>query len=148
MASSVVPGSAPSSAAGHASLVATALGEGRGIDPVWLYFDPRGRIGRATFWRHGMLALLLLDIVAIALLQIAGFEAELAEKYATWGLMWPLIALSAKRWHDINRSGWFVLVNLVPAIGQLVALVCNGFLPGTRGPNRFGPDPLARLRTD
>jgi len=125
-------------------LVRTALGHDRAIDPVWLYFDPRGRIGRATFWRHGMLALLVLDVVAIALLQIVGFDADFAEKWATWALMWPLIALSAKRWHDIGRPGWFVLVNLVPAIGQLVALVCNGFLRGTRGPNKYGPDPLAR----
>jgi uncharacterized membrane protein YhaH (DUF805 family) len=34
-----------------------------------------------------------------------------------------------------------VLVVLVPFVGWLVALVVNGFLPGTRGPNRFGPEP-------
>ena len=38
-----------------------------------------------------------------------------------------------------------MLVNLVPAIGSLITLVANGFVPGTHGINRFGPDPLADM---
>jgi len=39
--------------------------------------------------------------------------------------------------------GWFVI--LVPVIGGLWSLIETGFLPGTRGSNRFGPDPLQLL---
>ena len=58
-------------------------------------------------------------------------------------LIWPALAVSVKRWHDRDKSGWWVLLNLLPVIGWLWALVDNGFLRGTDGPNRYGPDPLA-----
>jgi len=56
-------------------------------------------------------------------------------------LLWPTLAVSIKRWHDRGRTGWWVLVMLVPVVGWLVALVANGFLPGTPGPNRYGAAP-------
>lgn len=48
------------------------------------------------------------------------------------------LAAQVKRWHDLDRSGWMVLVSFVPIIGFLVNLVCLGFLRGTAGANRFG----------
>jgi uncharacterized membrane protein YhaH (DUF805 family) len=127
-------------------LLRRALGLDLGLAPAALYLSPRGRIGRASFWRHGVLALLLLDAVGNALLQIAQWDAETAQAVVYVVLLWPALALSIKRWHDINRSGWFVLVNLIPVVGWLIALVVNGFVPGTEGDNRFGPDPLAAKR--
>ena len=53
------------------------------------------------------------------------------------------LAVSVKRWHDRDKSGWWVLLNLLPVIGWLWALIDNGFLRGSVGPNRFGEDPLA-----
>jgi uncharacterized membrane protein YhaH (DUF805 family) len=82
--------------------------------------------------------------------------------------MWFLAATTIKRLHDRDKSGWWivpfiVMPNLLSKIGDrfddsnaavflvLVALVLNFwgfvellFLKGTRRPNRFGPDPLAR----
>lgn len=52
------------------------------------------------------------------------------------------IALYVKRWHDRDKSGWWTLIALVPLIGGIWLLVECGFLPGTQGPNRYGPDPL------
>ncbi|MFQ5760974.1 MAG: DUF805 domain-containing protein, partial [Acidiferrobacterales bacterium] len=53
-----------------------------------------------------------------------------------------------KRWHDIDMSGWWQLVNLIPVVGSFIALVANGFLPGTDGENHFGPATrLGRKRT-
>ncbi len=57
-------------------------------------------------------------------------------------LVWPALAVSVKRWHDRDKSGVWVLLNLVPVIGWIWALIDNGFLRGTKGPNRFGDDPL------
>jgi uncharacterized membrane protein YhaH (DUF805 family) len=128
------------------ALVRMSLGDDRGMPPLALYFSPKGRIGRATFWRHGVLALVLLDIVGIALLQIAGMDGDYAQRLVELLLLWPALVISIKRWHDIGRSGWFVAINLVPAVGQIAALVFNGFVRGTRGPNKFGEDPLAALQ--
>ena len=53
------------------------------------------------------------------------------------------LALYAKRWHDRDKSGWWSLIGLVPFIGAIWILVELGILEGTRGPNQYGPDPLA-----
>lgn len=59
-----------------------------------------------------------------------------------WGLivLIPNLAVTIRRLHDQDKSGWFILLGLIPAIGPLILLVFY-FLEGTRGPNRFGPDP-------
>jgi len=58
-------------------------------------------------------------------------------------LLWPSLAVQAKRWHDRDKSAWWVLINFVPLIGTIWSLVENGFLSGTPEANRFGPNPLA-----
>ena len=56
------------------------------------------------------------------------------------GMFVPSIAVQVRRLHDQDRSGWWVLLNLVPYLGALVLFVFM-LLPGTNGANRFGPDP-------
>ncbi|HEX5684423.1 MAG TPA: DUF805 domain-containing protein [Ideonella sp.] len=111
------------------------------MTPWQLYGGLRGRINRRSFWLHGVLALLLVGGVAVALLEIAGLHPDRAETLANLLIAWPAITISAKRWHDRDRAAWWVLITLVPLIGQLWALIDNGFLPGTRGENRFGAEP-------
>ena len=57
--------------------------------------------------------------------------------------IWFSLAVGAKRCHDRNRSGWFQAIVLIPIIGAIWLLIELGFLKGTEGENRFGPDPLA-----
>jgi uncharacterized membrane protein YhaH (DUF805 family) len=113
------------------------------MPPHRLYLGLAGRVNRRSFWLHGVLGLLVLGMVGMALLEIAGFHPERAERWVNLLIAWPAIAISVKRWHDRDKSGWWVLIVLVPVIGQLWALIDNGFLRGTRGPNRFGPEPPA-----
>jgi uncharacterized membrane protein YhaH (DUF805 family) len=56
-------------------------------------------------------------------------------------LLWPSLAVQVKRWHDRDKSGWMVLINLIPIIGWLWTFIECGFLDGTPGPNRYGPSP-------
>jgi uncharacterized membrane protein YhaH (DUF805 family) len=56
------------------------------------------------------------------------------------------LAGAAKRLHDRDRSGWFQLIVLIPVIGALWLALEVGFLRGTFGPHRFGPDPLEGQR--
>lgn len=110
--------------------------------PPWrLYLSLRGRITRRRFWLHGVLALLAVGIVGMALLQIAGIHPDRSERLVNLLIAWPAIAISAKRWHDRDRPGWWVLIVLVPLVGQLWTLLDNGFVPSTKGPNRFGDQP-------
>jgi uncharacterized membrane protein YhaH (DUF805 family) len=54
----------------------------------------------------------------------------------------PNLAVSVRRLHDSDRSGWWILIAFVPFIGGIWLLVLY-LLSGTPGPNRFGPDPKA-----
>jgi uncharacterized membrane protein YhaH (DUF805 family) len=52
-------------------------------------------------------------------------------------LVVPSLAVSIRRLHDTNRSGWTLLILLVPIIGSVVVLIYD-LLPGTPGANEFG----------
>lgn len=102
-----------------------------------LYLSPNGRINRRTFWIQGVLVFLGISLVAAlldALLDTRGIIGGVAGLL----LIWPGLMVQIKRWHDRDKSGWWVLIGLVPVIGGIWALVETGFLAGTPGPNRFG----------
>ena len=105
-----------------------------------ILFGFSGRVPRKVFWLYGVLGPLLVSLMAEMLLGIVGVSDRRAEIVTTLLLVWPCTAVSVKRWHDRDRSGWWVLLYLIPLIGVLWTLIVNGMLRGTAGPNRFGPD--------
>jgi uncharacterized membrane protein YhaH (DUF805 family) len=127
------------------------------------YFSFSGRIGRKTFWLSYVVLIWVLLVLAGAPLLYVSLplisEMSLQDvdvkslNYAPliWaGLFFTLVnivvfiaMLSAyvKRLHDRGRSGWFVLLALIPLV-QIWILIEVAFLRGTDGPNDFGPDPL------
>jgi uncharacterized membrane protein YhaH (DUF805 family) len=60
-----------------------------------------------------------------------------------WSLatLLPAIAVGARRLHDIDRTGWWLLISFIPLIGWIVLIVFFASR-GSAGPNRFGNDPL------
>ena len=52
--------------------------------------------------------------------------------------IWSGICIGIKRYHDLDKSGAWVLIQFVPLIGPLWYLIEAGFFRGTTGPNRFG----------
>lgn len=58
----------------------------------------------------------------------------------------PILAVAARRMHDTDRVGWWILIGFVPIIGWIWFLVL-AVLPGTPGANRFGPDPYGGMGT-
>ena len=115
---------------------------------VWFSFE--GRINRSVYYLWYVLPVLAITIVAGFLDQLLGTfymtstgEPIMGTIGAVVGLLtlWPAIAAGAKRCHDRNRSGWFQLVYLIPIV-NLWPIVEIYFLRGTKGANRFGPDPL------
>lgn len=61
--------------------------------------------------------------------------------FALLCILWLNLSIDAKRWHDRDKSGWWMLIGLVPIIG-LWAIIEPGFLRGAEGPNQFGNDPI------
>ena len=115
------------------------------MSPAQILFGFQGRIPRRTYWLYGVVGLLLFSFVAGALLGIAGVDETLAGALPNLLIVWPSLAISVKRWHDRGKSGWWVLISLVPVAGFIWALVENGFLRGTAGSNRFGEDLTGRI---
>ncbi len=56
--------------------------------------------------------------------------------------IWSRFAINVKRWHDRDKSAWWLLIELIPLIGSIWAFIELGCLKGIYGKNRFGPDPL------
>jgi uncharacterized membrane protein YhaH (DUF805 family) len=65
----------------------------------------------------------------------------------TLGLLLPSIAVTVRRLHDTNRTGWWILISFLPLIGGIWLLVLT-VLDGTPANNRFGPDPKGRGDSD
>ncbi len=112
---------------------------------LWFYLSLKGRISRRAYWAYYILPPIIAGIVAAIIVPKTSLTPEtksLIEIVITLLFLWPSIAVQAKRWHDLNRSGWWVLINLIPIVGILVFFGI-GFFRGTRGNNRFGSDPAA-----
>ena len=121
-----------------------------------LLFSFQGRVNRAKFW---LVHVVMWVIVAVVFAVIAGSAAMSPDPSAALEsvgavgaivllvvyilALWIGLAIAAKRWHDRNKSAWWILIVFVPVVGGLWYLVECGFLRGTTGPNKFGPDPLA-----
>lgn len=76
---------------------------------------------------------------------IFSFDSEISKYYIyTINILflWPSLAVQAKRWHDRDKSGLWILINFAPYIGVIWALIETGILPGTVGDNVYGRDPL------
>jgi uncharacterized membrane protein YhaH (DUF805 family) len=112
------------------------------IDWGHLLFAFDGRINRAKFWLAGV-------AVWVVLIVFGGIAGVMNSSFG-WllfgivyiGVIWVGLAVSIKRWHDRDKSGWWVLISFIPLIGPIWALVETGFLEGTQGSNQYGPDPL------
>lgn len=114
--------------------------EKRGLLPLLFSFS--GRVGRGTFWLIGIGSALVFYLAIFLAVTNVGEEAAGALLLLLYvPLVWISLANSAKRWHDRNKSGWWILIAFVPLIGPFWAFIEQGFLPGDRSPNRFGPPP-------
>jgi uncharacterized membrane protein YhaH (DUF805 family) len=110
------------------------------FDWKYIFTSTEGRINRQRWW-IGMLALFLVGAVSGFLFGHGGLMPFVI------GILILLagICMHVKRCHDRNKSGWWCLLLLVPGIGPLWALIDLGLLEGTRGSNRYGPDPLIQI---
>jgi len=106
-------------------------------------FSFEGRITRQQYWLRFVLPFFVITFILGVLANATGsIVFNLLSGLVNLALIWPSIAVGAKRCHDRDRSGWFLLIGLIPILGAIWLLIDLGFLRGTVGPNRFGPDPL------
>lgn len=118
--------------------------------PFKRYADFSGRSRRKEYWMFMLLHILVL--AALSALVVVGDRSGLEP--LTMGaicLMWlyllavlvPSLALQVRRFHDQSRSGFHVLLGLIPYVGPIVVQIFM-CLEGVEGRNRYGPDPKPR----
>ena len=128
------------------------------------YFSPRGRTGRRLYWMFGVVPIWLASIILGFLLGFLTKAGRLPLEvfwllFGVIGLvgMWSWICIGSRRLHDLNQSGWWMLVpTALPVgiylvapgpVGKIISLaftIVLGAIPGTVGTNTFGADPNAK----
>lgn len=133
------------------------------FQPLRRYADFQGRASRSEFW--------LFVLFCFAISTLAGILSGGSMAWWSWGMGWrhhhgfhhwggpfggvfglahaiftlyvfiPSLAVTVRRLHDSGKSGWWLLLGVFPAIGQLVLLIFM-LLPSEPATNRFGPPPL------
>ncbi len=97
------------------------------------YVDFTGRAARSEFWYWELFSF-------IASLATAVLSQQLNAAFSIATLI-PSIAVGARRLHDIDRSGWWLLLVFIPVIGWIVLIIWQ-VRPSDPSPNRFGAPPL------
>ncbi|MEW9856804.1 DUF805 domain-containing protein [Novosphingobium sp. M1R2S20] len=136
--------------------------------PFRRYAEFTGRSRRMEFWAFALLNVIVYAIITAIILattgsvaafgdvESAGYSAMMSLFFGGAGLLYviwwlatiiPGLAVTVRRLHDRDMSGWwylgFIIASFVPLVGLVasIAFFVIMLLPGTPGPNRYGPDP-------
>ena len=111
------------------------------------YVDFKGRARRAEYWNFVLIsflisiALSLIDVYAFGINPMAGESGLLSNLYSL-AIILPSLGVTVRRLHDVGKSGWFILIALIPIIG-LIWLLILFFTDSKPDENKWGPSPKA-----
>lgn len=118
--------------------------------PLKRYADFSGRSRRKEYWLFTLATVVAYFVLFAILMGTINFETGEGSVFSgIFGLMFvlfafallvPTLAVQVRRFHDQDKSGWLVLLNLIPYLGSLIVLVMM-CLEGTAAENAYGPDP-------
>lgn len=119
------------------------------IEALKKYAAFSGRAQRKEFWYFNLFNFLITLAIGIVGILIFGINNPHAVNFPMqiYGLVMliPALAVSVRRLHDIDRSGWWALIPIIPLVGFIVWLVFMA-KDSNEYENRFGPSPkLARV---
>lgn len=103
------------------------------------YATIRGRTPRSEYWFFGLF--IFCGGLVVGIVDLLAGTSGLFLVLFILGILLPSFTVLIRRLHDIDRSGWWYFVSLIPLVGNIILLVwaCT---KGTDGPNQFGADPL------
>jgi uncharacterized membrane protein YhaH (DUF805 family) len=104
------------------------------------YAQFSGRARRAEYWNFLLFNMIACIILMVFSVVTKAFLIVIAVYYL--GVFIPSLAVSVRRMHDLGKSGWYILVGIIPIVGGIwyLILVCSA---GEEGANEYGPDPKA-----
>lgn len=110
-------------------------------------FSAQGCYTRAQYWKITFATLAIWVVYGFLIAMMSAGRKDLSDinvgilVIIFIGILLPLayvnIVTSIKRFHDINKSGWFYLLSLIPYVGGLILLVMNGFMPTVKEGNIY-----------
>ena len=106
-----------------------------------------GRARRKEYWRFILISIVLSFVLGFidGLVGMAtATPLGLLGLIFTIAIIIPSFSVAVRRLHDLDRSGWWILISFVPILGFLLFIYL--MFDGTHGENRFGPDPKAGER--
>lgn len=104
-------------------------------------FSFKGRIGRSKYWAFIVPSVFIFVFIPQIFSGNDPFTQTIILIFLLLLFMWPSIAIQVKRWHDINKSGYWVFINFIPVVGGIWAFLELGFLAGTPSANSYGAPP-------
>ena len=108
------------------------------------YADFNGRARRKEYWMFTLFSIIFY-IVAMILDNIVGTAID-GVGYGLFYILYalailiPSLAVSVRRLHDVGKSGWMILISLIPLIGAIWLLVLM-VTDSNPGENEYGPNP-------
>ena len=107
------------------------------------YVGFSGRARRSEFW-YFVLFYVIVQIVASIIDSVLGTN-QIISGLASLALLLPYLAVGIRRLHDTSRSGWWILIGLIPLVGAIILIVfyCQDSHPD----NQYGPNPKAGYGT-
>ncbi len=105
------------------------------------YATFNGRAARPEFWWFALFLVLANIVLGLADGAVFPGDTRLLGPLFTLATIVPTIAVSVRRLHDIGKTGWWVLLHLIPVIGFLVMLYFY-VQRSEDGPNEYGPPPV------
>ncbi len=103
------------------------------------YVGFAGRARRSEFWYFYLFTIVVGIVASILQRAISDSSSGVITGIVSLALILPTLAVGARRLHDTSRSGWWLLIGLIPIIGTIVLIVF--WVQDSHGDNQHGPSP-------
>lgn len=103
------------------------------------YVDFSGRARRSEYWWWILAYCIALGVAQAISIAI---HTEILYLLVILAVILPTLSVGVRRLHDTDRSGWWILINIIPLIGAIIFLVFT-VSDSTPGDNQYGPSPKA-----
>lgn len=108
------------------------------------YADFEGRARRKEYWMFVLGSFLIQLVTAVIVGMLYAMTESPFVLFLAYipglAMLVPSLAVSVRRMHDLDKSGWMIFVSLIPIVGGIWYLVLT-VSEGTQGENSYGPDP-------
>lgn len=112
------------------------------LDVLKRYVDFNGRAGREEFWMFFLFNLIISFVLAIV--DNVAFKGQpILGLIYNLAVLLPSLGVAVRRLHDTGKSGWMILVGLIPCVGVILLIVWYA-TAGEPGSNQYGPNPTGR----